>query len=184
MRAKMANEQQLREALKNLLTAIQETPATDEAQAEQQNARISLAVLRAESLVSSWDAQQPATGVPVYWEWRHLSTHPDTVDFEKWSEWKRVEARSAIHTIEDALAEFRTYIAQGYKYELRALYTHPAPSVPGDDFDLICNAIDKADTITMEGDYMLDSDTTALPLCASCRRCYRCAPPCSQPSNA
>lgn len=58
----MANEQQLREALKNLLTAIQETPATDEAQAEQQNARISLAVLRAESLVSSWDAQQPATG--------------------------------------------------------------------------------------------------------------------------
>ena len=31
----MANEQQLREALKNLLTAIQETPATDEAQAEQ-----------------------------------------------------------------------------------------------------------------------------------------------------
>ena len=37
-------------------------------------------------------------------------------------------------------------------------HTHPAPSVPGDDFDLICNAIDKADTITMEGDYMLDSD--------------------------
>lgn len=75
-------------------------------------------------------AQQPATGEPVYWEWRHLSTHPDTVDFGKWSEWKRVEARSAIHTIEDALAEFRAYIAQGYKYELRALYDHPAPSVP------------------------------------------------------
>jgi len=37
-------------------------------------------------------------------------------------------------------------------------HTHPAPSVPDDDFDLICNAIDKADTITMEGDYMLDSD--------------------------
>ena len=69
------------------------------------------------------EAQQPVTGEPVYWEWRHLSTHPDTVDFGKWSEWKRVEARSAIHTIEDALAEFRAYIAQGYKYELRALYT-------------------------------------------------------------
>lgn len=39
-----------------------------------------------------------------------------------------------------------------------AVYAHPAPSVPDDDFDLICNAIDKADTITMEGDYMLDSD--------------------------
>ena len=71
------------------------------------------------------EAQQPATGEPGAWEWRHLSTHPDTVDFGKWSEWKRVEARSAIHTIEDALAEFRAYIAQGYKYELRALYTHP-----------------------------------------------------------
>ena len=77
-------------------------------------------------------SQQPDTGEPVYWEWRHLSTHPDTVDFGKWSEWKRVEARSAIHTIEDALAEFRAYIAQGYKYELRALYDHPAPSLPGD----------------------------------------------------
>ena len=74
--------------------------------------------------------QQPATGEPVYWEWRHLSTHPDTVDFGKWSKWQRVEARSAIHTIDDALAEFRAYIAQGYKCELRALYTHPAPSVP------------------------------------------------------
>lgn len=41
------------------------------------------------------------------------------------------------------------------------LYTRPAPVVPGvpdADFDLICNAIDKADTLTMEGDYMLDSD--------------------------
>ena len=66
---------------------------------------------------------KPATGEPVYWEWRHLSTHPNTVDFGQWSEWQRVEARNAIHTIEGALAEFRTYIAQGYKYELRALYT-------------------------------------------------------------
>lgn len=60
-------------------------------------------------------SQQPATGEPVYWEWRHLSTHPDTVDFGKWSEWERVEARSAIHTVDDALAEFRAYIAQGCK---------------------------------------------------------------------
>ena len=37
-------------------------------------------------------------------------------------------------------------------------FTHPAPGVPDADFDLICNAIDKADTLTMEGDYMLDSD--------------------------
>jgi hypothetical protein len=41
---------------------------------------------------------------------------------------------------------------------LPTFYTHPAPGVPDADFDLICNAIDKADTISMEGDYMLDSD--------------------------
>jgi hypothetical protein len=68
-------------------------------------------------------------GEPVYWEWRHLSTHPDTVDFGQWSEWKRVEGSSPIHTAEDALNDFRAYIASGYKYELRALYTaQPAPA--------------------------------------------------------
>ena len=95
------------------------------------NVTAAIAALR--TAIQQAEAQQPATTEPVYWEWRHLSTHPDTVDFGKWSEWKRVEARSAIHTIDDALAEFRAYIAQGYKYELRALYDHPAPSVPKDD---------------------------------------------------
>lgn len=73
-------------------------------------------------------ARAQVQGEPVYWEWRHLSTHPDTVDFGQWSEWQRVEARNPIFTAEDALAEFRTYIAQGYKYELRALYTTPHPA--------------------------------------------------------
>lgn len=73
-------------------------------------------------------ARAQVQGDPVYWEWRHLSTHPNTVDFGQWSEWQRVEARNAIHTIEGALAEFRAYIAQGYKYELRALYTTPQPA--------------------------------------------------------
>lgn len=70
------------------------------------------------------------TDEPVYWEWRHQGSHPDAVDFGQWSEWKRVEPRSALHTVEDALNEFRGYIARGHKYELRALYTHPAPGVP------------------------------------------------------
>lgn len=65
--------------------------------------------------IDALQARAQVQGEPVYWEWRHLSTHPDTVDFGKWSEWKRVEARSAIHTIDDALAEFRAYIAQGCK---------------------------------------------------------------------
>lgn len=75
-------------------------------------------------------AIQQAESEPVYWEWRHQGSHPDSVDFGQWSEWKRVEPRSALHTVEDALNEFRGYIARGHKYELRALYTHPAPGVP------------------------------------------------------
>lgn len=39
------------------------------------------------------------------------------------------------------------------------MLNQPKPQPMTDElFDLICNAIDKADTITMEGDYMLDSD--------------------------
>lgn len=70
------------------------------------------------------------TDEPVYWEWRHQGSHPDAVDFGQWSEWKRVEPRSLLHTVDDALREFKGYIARGHKYELRALYTHPAPGVP------------------------------------------------------
>ena len=52
-------------------------------------------------------------------------------------------------------------------FKRRILSATPAPSaaVPAQEagliarqFDLICQAIDKADTVTMEGDYMLDSD--------------------------
>jgi len=114
----VGGKREAEKAIQELRTAIQQAEAQ-----QPDNAACG-------SVQKRHQAQQPATGEPVYWEWRHLSTHPDTVDFGKWSEWKRVEARSAIHTIEDALAEFRAYIAQGYKYELRALYDHPAPSVP------------------------------------------------------
>lgn len=65
---------------------------------------------------------------PVYWEWRHLDTHPDTVTSGQWSEWQRVQPRSALHTVEDAVQEFRNFITDGYKYELRALYTTPQPA--------------------------------------------------------
>ena len=75
-------------------------------------------------------AIQQAESEPVYWEWRHQGSHPDAVDFGQWSEWKRVEPRSLLHTVDDALREFKGYIARGSKYELRALYTHPAPGVP------------------------------------------------------
>lgn len=103
----MANEQQLREALKNLLTAIQETSAADEAQAEQQNARIRLAVLRAESLVSSWDAQQPATPVGYMNE-------------------------GHIHELAMRRIPYGYVYPEAGAGASTAVYTRPAPSVPAD----------------------------------------------------
>jgi hypothetical protein len=95
------------------------------------NVRIALdpAVSReAQALIDQGKAQPHGAGEAVYWEWRHLSTHPDTVDFGQWSEWKRVEGRSPIHTAEHELNDLRAYIASGYKYELRPLYTTPPVS--------------------------------------------------------
>lgn len=61
-------------------------------------------------------------GEPVYFEWRHCDTSNDPNGI--WSEWKKVEPRNAyVNTVEDSVAEFDAYIAQGYKYELRKLFT-------------------------------------------------------------
>jgi hypothetical protein len=67
-------------------------------------------------------------GEPVYWEWRYQESNPHTANFGQWSEWNRVKSRGTIYTADDALNELRQYIADGYKYELRALYAaQPAP---------------------------------------------------------
>ena len=67
---------------------------------------------------------------PVYWEWRHLGSNQHAADFGQWSQWQKVEARSLLSTVEDELQEFRRYIADGYKYELHALYTTPPAPQP------------------------------------------------------
>ena len=76
----------------------------------------------------AWQARAQVQGEPVYWEWRHLGNNQFAADFGQWSEWKRVEARNPIFTAEDELRTLRRYIADGYKYELRALYTTPQPA--------------------------------------------------------
>lgn len=81
------------------------------------------------------EAQQPDTGEPVA--------------VTSWKELERLQAGIG------SIASIFPVDTAGFHVQL---YTRPAPSVPDDDFDLICNAIDKADSITMEGDYMLDSD--------------------------
>lgn len=63
--------------------------------------------------------------VPVAWEWRWFDDNPNTVTFGQWSEWKRVEPRNALCTVEDSVNEFKTYIAKGCRYELRELFTKP-----------------------------------------------------------
>ena len=83
-----------------------------------------------------WDAalaEQPAEqnaehGEPVAWEWRWFDTSPHTVTSWQWSDWKRVEPRNQLCTVEDSLNELRSYIDRGQRYELRALYTAPQPA--------------------------------------------------------
>jgi len=75
--------------------------------------------------IDALQARAQVQGEPVYWEWRHLGSNQFAADFGQWSEWKRVEARNPIFTAEDELRTLRRYIADGYKYELRALYTAP-----------------------------------------------------------
>lgn len=54
------------------------------------------------------------------------------------------------------------YNAQYGINTIRIVYTAPEPAqevgLTDRQFDLICQAIDRGDTVTMDGDYMLDSD--------------------------
>jgi hypothetical protein len=57
----------------------------------------------------------------VAWEYRtHYGSDTSTPG---WGPWERVEARSALCTVDDRVMEIQQYIDKGYKYELRALYT-------------------------------------------------------------
>ena len=89
--------------------------------------------------------QQPATTEPV-------QTTPNFTQLMQ-----ILDGLNRCHSRDSKVEFLRSWIRDWTQHKVDKL-THPAPSVPGDDFDLICNAIDKADTITMEGDYMLDSD--------------------------
>lgn len=96
-------------------------------------------------------AQQPATGEPEDFpagaivNGRTLMERIEAYPFE--SEGGDLRMCSDWHELRRCFEHLADYVSH-----------RPAPSGLGDDFDLICNAIDKADTITMEGDYMLDSD--------------------------
>lgn len=82
---------------------------------------------------NSGTPQPPIEGELVGWEYRWKDTSPYTATSGQWTEWKRVEARSQLSTIDDAVQEFREYIAAGYAYELRPLYTGPVPALLSND---------------------------------------------------
>jgi hypothetical protein len=71
------------------------------------------------------DASAHSQAEPVYWEFRAKDTHPDTVTSGQWFPWERLVPRNGLETVESRLAEIKEYIAAGYQYELRALYTAP-----------------------------------------------------------
>lgn len=89
---------------------------------------------------------QPAQE-PVYWEYRFFDSHPDTVTSGQWSQWQRVLPRNGYtDTVEARVEEIKQYINQGYRYELRPLYTS-APKI-------IDSKLNKSELIkwTLDGD--------------------------------
>jgi hypothetical protein len=74
----------------------------------------------------------PVTKVElVAWEFRYKESNKYTANYGEWGEWERLVPRNPLETIEGRVAEMRRYIADGYNYELRALYTHPALTAKG-----------------------------------------------------
>ena len=64
---------------------------------------------------------------PVYWECRYKESNQYTVNYGQWYPWERLTPRNGLETVENRVAEIQHYIDRGYSYELRALFTHPAP---------------------------------------------------------
>jgi hypothetical protein len=83
-------------------------------------------IAKAETAITAIkQAQEPLE--PVYWEYRHKESHPQTVNYGQWSEWERLIPRNGLETVESRVAEIQSYIDRDYSYELRALYAEPAP---------------------------------------------------------
>lgn len=61
---------------------------------------------------------------PVAWEYREF--HDDNTVTPGWGKWKRIESEEwAGRAIKSVVADIHEFIAQGYRYELRALYAQP-----------------------------------------------------------
>lgn len=72
---------------------------------------------------------------PVLWQYRWKDTRPQTVTTGQWYEWRSLHSLHG-QSGEDKLRDIRAYIADGKPYELRALYTHPAPELSAESPEL------------------------------------------------
>ena len=77
------------------------------------------------SAITAGNGQQAQE--PVYWECRYKESNQYTVNYGQWYPWERLTPRNGLETVENRVAEIQHYIDRGYSYELRALFTHPAP---------------------------------------------------------
>ncbi len=130
--------QALRTAIEQALATPEESSGVQEPVATKTEQGITLHVgwddlHTGTKLYQSPQIQEPQE--PVYWEWRWFDESPYTVTSGQWSEWKRVQPRSALQTLDDALNEFRAYITRGNRYELRALYAAPQPQPKQEPYD-------------------------------------------------
>ena len=96
-------------------------------------------------------AATPATPSqePVMWQYR--SWFAENTGTPGWSEWAEVKARNAYTgTVMDSVREFQHYIAQGYKYEIRALYVATPAPAPAQESGLTDEAVNDAAKVLAE----------------------------------
>jgi hypothetical protein len=76
-----------------------------------------------------WETKQWSLAVELcgleFVGWECRTFHEDTTATPGWSGWERVVPRNPCTDVVDRVREIEAYIEQGYKYQLRALYSKP-----------------------------------------------------------
>lgn len=84
-----------------------------------------------------FNAEQSQHADTVAWEYREF--YNDDPVTAGWSKWRRIESERWPHReVSSVVADIREFIAQGYRYELRALYAKPqAVTVPDEWLEFV-----------------------------------------------
>ena len=90
--------------------------------------------------------------------WQALSSRKPLTIQEQQQEWADYINRCDSYDPPDRRHAFLAGLTRGRRLAATPSATEQAVPLTNHQFNLICQAIDTADTITMDGDYMLDSD--------------------------